>query len=526
MRAVLFLFLISFSIFSAETTTPEAKPTHVEAKTRQANQTGCPPEIEQSVRRALDRLKTSSDRALEPDIRRCFTCHHQTGPLTSFREARRKGFDVADKTFEKPIARVTEELQNFMARLTGSDTNPIPGDVATIASASAALDSVGMEKNLVTSAIVQYLLREQRPDGHWEHFVKSRPPTEGSSFTATAQALEALSKYGSGTDVETAVSRARAWLLKPVLPEGEVEPDGVEAKTQAIFGLSRLKSDPETKAAIEKNAAELLAMAGNEKGCWAQKKGMACDAYATSQALRALAVSGLKPGSPIFQAGVQYLLKQQDGSGGWVVSSRTGPSPFPRGNARNTIQALELFITGDAPLTEADLKKIEETRQNPHAEGVDPVKVLIESDEGVGKRAQNQFISMTTTAYATQALLLACQDVAGGDKPPKVSESALNPTPSETGAVINRPKSSCTECHKLNEVSAPFGIEIDNISDWEKSLQIPERREELRSFVGKVLEKLETSQMPPPDAKEYVERFAPNREALIQFLRSVRDANP
>jgi hypothetical protein len=49
------------------------------------------------------------------------------------------------------------------------------------------------------------------------------------------------------------------------------------------------------------------------------------DAYATATALVALRMSGMSPRETAYQKGVQFLLKSQDVSGGWIIMSRSNP---------------------------------------------------------------------------------------------------------------------------------------------------------------------------------------------------------
>ncbi len=73
-------------------------------------------------------------------------------------------------------------------------------------------------------------------------------------------------------------------------------------------------------------------------GGWSQIPTLASDAYATGQALTALAESGaLKPTDPVYQKGVRFLLGTQLEDGSWYVRTRAVPvqpyfdSEFPHG---------------------------------------------------------------------------------------------------------------------------------------------------------------------------------------------------
>ena len=72
-------------------------------------------------------------------------------------------------------------------------------------------------------------------------------------------------------------------------------------------------------------AAELLKRQ-NADGGWSQIPTLPSDAYATGQALYALRESGvLKPSSPAYKKGAQFLIDTQYPDGSWFVRSRANP---------------------------------------------------------------------------------------------------------------------------------------------------------------------------------------------------------
>jgi N-acyl-D-amino-acid deacylase len=59
-------------------------------------------------------------------------------------------------------------------------------------------------------------------------------------------------------------------------------------------------------------------------GGWSQMAGIDSDAYATGQVLFALSVAGkMPPSDPVFQKGVDFLLRTQAADGTWQVKSRS-----------------------------------------------------------------------------------------------------------------------------------------------------------------------------------------------------------
>jgi hypothetical protein len=77
----------------------------------------------------------------------------------------------------------------------------------------------------------------------------------------------------------------------------------------------------------------------NTDGSWSQLPGIPGDAYATGEALYALHISADVPTSdPVYQKGIQWILRNQLADGTWFVPARTVPvqpffdSGFPHGS--------------------------------------------------------------------------------------------------------------------------------------------------------------------------------------------------
>ena len=91
------------------------------------------------------------------------------------------------------------------------------------------------------------------------------------------------------------------------------------------------------KDVIQKSAATLIA-AQRPDGGWSQLPSLTTDAYATGEALVALAESGaMSTADAAYKRGVQFLLGTQFADGSWFVKSRAIPlqphfeSGFPFG---------------------------------------------------------------------------------------------------------------------------------------------------------------------------------------------------
>jgi hypothetical protein len=60
----------------------------------------------------------------------------------------------------------------------------------------------------------------------------------------------------------------------------------------------------------------------NADGGWSQAPDMASDAWATGQALYALAHAGLKSSDPVIRRAHDFLIKTQRDDGSWPMTSR------------------------------------------------------------------------------------------------------------------------------------------------------------------------------------------------------------
>ncbi|MBC8063622.1 MAG: ankyrin repeat domain-containing protein [Chlorobia bacterium] len=188
------------------------------------------------------------------------------------------------------------------------------------------------QPNAATSAIAMVLARQQSPDGSWT-FSLPRVPMQSSVFTYTAIAARSLNAYGpkaNASETKNRLGKAKTWLLN------------TPAKTSddLAFRLLGLKWTGATIEERRKAIDELLA-GQRPDGGWSQMPGMHSDAYATGQALYALAVAGgVQTSSAEYQRGVKYLLRTQDDDGSWFVNKRAIPAnnyfdaEFPHGESQ------------------------------------------------------------------------------------------------------------------------------------------------------------------------------------------------
>ena len=170
-------------------------------------------------------------------------------------------------------------------------------------------------KTAYTDAVVRHLKAMQTPAGNWSTNEGRRPPMAAGDFQAGALAIYSLKQYGpdadkAGTDV--VIAKAVKWLEN-------ARPATTQDRAFHLLGLAWGSASP---AAIT-NAARALAASQRRDGGWSQLPEMSSDAYATGQALYALNVAGkMAVSSPVYQKGVDYLLRTQAPDGTWHVETR------------------------------------------------------------------------------------------------------------------------------------------------------------------------------------------------------------
>jgi len=94
-----------------------------------------------------------------------------------------------------------------------------------------------------------------------------------------------------------------------------------------LLGLAWGKAESKDVA----DAAKQLIQEQRPSGGWSQLPGLEADAYATGQALVALYQSGqMAATNPVYQRGVEFLLRTQLADGSWLVHTRSFPVQAPK----------------------------------------------------------------------------------------------------------------------------------------------------------------------------------------------------
>lgn len=318
-----------------------------------------------------------------PDNRSCFSCHHQTLPLFAMTAADRIRTLDGGQPFplKSDLAKsITEFTHSGFSGKHESlrEGTGIGGKTLTVGYGMWALDLAGHPRDETTDAMVEYLLKTQEDDGHWNYH-SFRPPAASSIAMATALAVYGLEAYGTDEAVkprvEKALTKAAGWFLKNETQPHQEDRIGVAwgefllgnrmraartSTTQAGSTPGAEGSGAVARGNAEKETIDILWKSQRADGGWAQEDSMSSDPYATSQALLMVSQTAA-PGSdlkanPAYLRGLQYLLNTQRPEGSWHVKTRAKPVQvyFDNGDPHGKDQFLSMMATGWATTVLAD----------------------------------------------------------------------------------------------------------------------------------------------------------------------------
>ncbi len=265
------------------------------------------PTPEEAVAKALALMLPSNERYFQKSG--CPGCHHQviSGMLAAAAQARGIVHDQA--LAKKQLATVMTVNQvnreSFLQRVPGGGAPQAYGILL------ASWKAQGVESSPQTDAMMHDMAGLQMRDGSFGNMLQ-RAPIGYSTFTSTALAILAMRSYGSPgrkEEWEQRIARARHWLQENKPGEGKMEEINMRA-----LGLHW--------AGVKVNAKEILSFQ-NDEGAWSQRPGLEPDAYATGQALYALAQIGFAVDDRRFEKGIRWLLRNQAKDGSWYVASRS-----------------------------------------------------------------------------------------------------------------------------------------------------------------------------------------------------------
>jgi ankyrin repeat protein len=283
-----------------------------------------------SVEAAINKVVPLIEMSGEPGwkARQCVSCHSNSLPAMTVGLARKKGFTVNEAQAKKELgfAIATDEPVLEPNRLGAS---PIGGGSDTLGYTLMGMAAAGAEADALTDAHIHFMSLNQLPDGSFRN-ASYRPPTEYGPITTTALVLRSIKLYaipGRREEFQERIARAKRWLLS-------VKPYSTEQRAMQLNGLADAGASASERAPFVK----ALKAIQNEDGSWSQIRDVRADAYATGEVLYALHVSGGMPVTdPVYQKGVQWLLRNQLPDGSWFAPTRAVPvqphtfESFPNG---------------------------------------------------------------------------------------------------------------------------------------------------------------------------------------------------
>ncbi len=280
-----------------------------------------------AVGRALPLLQSTDAAFLQKSA--CVSCHHNSLTAQTVSMARAAGVPVDERAARAHRERLLPFLGSWRdSTLRGFG---IPGNQDTVGYVLYGLIGAEVPSDASTDALAYYLRGLQQPDGHWR-LATSRPPIESSEVEVTAVALRALQRYAPPArraEYAAAAAAATQWLAATV-------PSTTEDRAFQLLGLAWGEGD----RALRRRLMQDLVAEQRPDGGWAPiaRTAMASDAYATGQALVALAETDPAVArGDAYRRGVAFLLRTQLADGSWYVQTRALPvqayfeTGFPHG---------------------------------------------------------------------------------------------------------------------------------------------------------------------------------------------------
>lgn len=257
-------------------------------------------------------------------VHNCASCHHSALVIWSFYEAKERGHAVNEPllaeltrwsaengdgktSLPRPESAPRAFNEKAVSFALGLISNPKPDDVA----------QAGLQKLLGT------IKSDQLESGAWSSWPETRPPIFGhSDERATLSATLALLPAAAGGDIEAIGARDRAvsWLTTT---KSDDDPQSVALRLVLWQRLGRGSDELAPLVARIRRRQ-------NADGGWSQAPEMASDAWATGQALYALAHAGAAAGDSAVDRARSFLVKNQREDGSWPMISRpTRPGGAP-----------------------------------------------------------------------------------------------------------------------------------------------------------------------------------------------------
>jgi Squalene-hopene cyclase N-terminal domain/Prenyltransferase and squalene oxidase repeat len=246
----------------------------------------------------------------------CVSCHHAGLVVWSMREAKLRGHTV-DLSLLADLTKWVAESGDGKTGVPRPDGRPkaLNAKAVWFALALGADPEPDPVAQRGLKLLAETVKSDQQADGSWSSWPETRPPIFGNSdesMTALAT-LAVLPAAALDDDSAKAVrDKGIQWLAETKTDD---DPQSIAMRLVLYQRLGR-------PAEEWKPLVLRIKERQNADGGWSQTKDMASDAWATGQALYALAHAGIKPDQPVIARAHAFLIKTQRADGSWPMTSR------------------------------------------------------------------------------------------------------------------------------------------------------------------------------------------------------------
>lgn len=256
----------------------------------------------------------------------CVSCHHAALVVWSMREAEERG-----RVVDEPVL---AELTKWVAEAGDGKTGvPRPAGIPKALNAKAvwfalALNADPQPQDASQQGLERFwntIRSDQLENGAWASWPETRAPIFGNSDESmTALATLALVPGAAKADAEAKTARDKGlkWLV-----ETKTDDDPQSIAMRLVLWTKLKRPADEWRPLVARIKARQ-----NADGGWSQAHDMPSDAWATGQALYALAQTDLGPDDPAIARGQVFLVETQREDGSWPMTSR----PTKPGGAGST----------------------------------------------------------------------------------------------------------------------------------------------------------------------------------------------
>jgi squalene-hopene/tetraprenyl-beta-curcumene cyclase len=273
-----------------------------------------PSNVDVAIQRGLGFLQ--KDALAWKEEHDCVSCHHAALVIWSMHEARQRGHAV-DDSFLSEFTKWVAESGNGKTGVPRPEGRPKALNVKAVLFALAleADPEPDEETRTGLELMLQTVREDQIENGSWVAWPETRPPIFGGSddsMTALA-ALALVPAAASGDEpAKGALDRAVQWLAETPTDD---DPQSVAMRLVIWSRLNRPSAEREP-------LMQRIRERQNADGGWSQASDMASDAWATGQALYALAHAGMTSEDEAVKRAQSFLVSTQRDDGSWPMTSR------------------------------------------------------------------------------------------------------------------------------------------------------------------------------------------------------------